>query len=294
MLFVVAALCTDVPRVEIAPGVLMPLLFFGVQDNHTMAIDLGARGLDTANIYGDKQQREVGAAVRAAVAAGIPRADLFVTSKIECCPGSQFVGGKAKGAAMCLLKNHPAKNIQHDFDVLGLDYVDLMLLHWPCDDFADSVKTYKAMEPLVASGKARAIGVSNFNASLIEALLPQVSVKPAINQCGYSIAGHSLDQWGRDDATRQACEAHNITFSAYSPLGGWAKGGTSHVLDDPTVNAVAKAHNTSAAAVALRWVTQQGVVAVTSSDKPSHVSGDLASFDFDLSREEIDRLARVQ
>ena len=79
-----------------------------------------------------------------------------------------------------------------------------------------------------------------------------MSVRPAINQCGFSIAGHSEDLWGRDDATATLCAAHNITYSAYSPLGGWAKGGTSHVLNDPTVNAVAAAHNTTAAAVALR------------------------------------------
>ena len=82
-----------------------------------------------------------------------------MTSKIECCPGEGFAG-KVPGAAMCLVKGDPAKNIQHNFDVLGLDYVDLMLLHWPCDDMDDSVATYKALEPLVASGKAKAIGIS--------------------------------------------------------------------------------------------------------------------------------------
>jgi 2,5-diketo-D-gluconate reductase A len=294
MLALTACLGT-VPRIELAPGVLMPAINFGVQNNHSMAINLGARGLDTANVYGDSQQREVGDAVRAAIASGIPRSELFVTTKIECCPGKAFAGD-VKGAVLCAVKHDPIKNIQHNYDVLGLDYVDLMLLHWPCDDFEDSVATYKAMEPLVKAGKARAIGISNFNASAIEALMPRVSVRPVINQCGYSVAGHfeSTSLWGRDDATQRACDAHNITFSAYSPLGGWAKGGTSHVLNDPTVNAVAQAHNVSAAAVALRWVTQQGIVAVTSSDKESHIAGDLASFDFDLTEDEIERLAKVE
>jgi len=287
------ALLAEVPRVEIAPGVLMPLLNFGDQKNHTAAIALGARGVDTANVYGDAQQREVGEAVRTALRAGVPRSDLFVTSKVECCPAGDFMG-KLPGAAVCLVRKDPAKNIQHNFDVLGLDYVDLMLLHWPCDDPDDSVATYKALEPLVASGKARAIGISNFNGSALEALLPRISVKPAVNQAGYSIAGHSEDLWGRDDATRLASAKYNITFSAYSPLGGFAMGGTGHVLNDPTVNAIAAAHNSTAAAVALRWVTQQGVVAVTSSDNPDHIAGDLASFELELSDAEMARLARVK
>ena len=79
------------------------------------------------------------------------------------------------------------------------------------------------------------------NASAITALLPRVSIKPAMNQCAFSIAGHSDDLWGRDDATREACKANNMAYAAYSPLGGWAKHGTGHVLNDPTVKAVAAA-----------------------------------------------------
>ena len=89
------------------------------------------------------------------------------------------------------------------------------------------------------------------------------------------------------------CEASGIKYSAYSPLGGWAKGGTSHVLNDPTVNAVAKAHNVSAAQVALRWVVQKGVIAVTSSDKIEHIQGDLDIFTFMLNDTEMTQLANV-
>uniref|UniRef100_A0A7S0J8M2 NADP-dependent oxidoreductase domain-containing protein n=1 Tax=Calcidiscus leptoporus TaxID=127549 RepID=A0A7S0J8M2_9EUKA len=280
-----------VPRVEIAPGVHMPLINFGVQKNHSLAVALGGYGLDTANVYGDAQQRDVGAAVRQAVARGIPRSELFVTSKIECCPGSEFMGPTAP--FVCLGKKDPASDLKHNFDVLGLTYVDLMLLHWPCDELEGSVAAYKAMQALLPSGRVKAIGVSNFNASALAALMSRISVKPAVNQCGYSIAGHTDRLWGRDDATRTACEAANITYSAYSPLGGYVKGGTSHVLDDATVGAVAKVHNTSTAAVALRWVTQQGIVAVTSSDKASHILGDLASFDLELTEDEMAKLATV-
>ena len=216
------------PRIEIAPGVLMPALNFGIQKNHSVSINLGAMGLDTANVYGDAQQREVGRAVRAAVAGGIPRGELFLTSKIECCPGKEFAG-KIQSDLLCLIKKNPIANLKHDFTVLGVDYVDLMLLHWPCDNLDASVTAYKAMEQVYHAGRARAIGVANFNATQLAAFLPRVSVKPAVNQCGYSIAGHTDERWGRDDTTRLACRARNITYSAYSPLGGWVKGGTSHV-----------------------------------------------------------------
>lgn len=283
---------STVPTVEIAPNVNMPLLNFGVQKEHADAIRLGARGLDTALIYGDKQQAEVGRAVKES---GIARERFFITTKVPCCPGSAFSPGIG---ITCLWQKNTTKDFLKDLDLLQTSYVDLLLMHWPCDDFEDTVRTYKALEPFVASGKARAIGVSNMNASAIIALLPRVSVKPAINQCGYSIAGHSeaTSLWGRDDDTKAACEAHGITYSAYSPLGGWAKGGTGHVLNDPTVKAVASAHNSSAAQVALRWVTQQGVVAVTKSDKVSHLEGDLAIFEpgMVLTAEEMQRLSKVQ
>lgn len=188
----------------------------------------------------------------------------------------------------------PSKAVAHDFDMLGLEYIDLMLIHWPCDDLEATVATYKAMEPYAKAGRIKALGISNFNASALAALLPRVDVKPSVDQCAFSIAGHTESLWGRDDETKDFCAAHGVTYAAYSPLGGWAKHGTGHVLNDPTVKGVATKYNTSAAAVALRWVTQQGVVAVTSSDKPSHISGDLASFAFNLTAAEVETLAQVQ
>jgi len=282
-----AAALGGVPRVTIAPGVEMPTLNFGFEWNHRAALKLGVRGLDTALTYTDRQQAEVGAAVRGS---GIPREEIFVTSKIPCCP-SEFT------KSLCLLaKRNATENALHDLKVLGLSYVDLLLVHWPCSSFDETVKAYRALEPLVKSGKARAIGISNFNSSAVEALLPRVKVKPAVNQCGYSIGGHSeaTQLWGRDDATRQTCRKHAVHYSAYSPLGGVTMHGTGHVLSDPTVKAVAKAHNRSAAQVALRWVLQRDVVAVTSSDKLSHISSDLAALEFALTDEEMEQLGKVR
>lgn len=140
----------QVPRIEISPGVKMPLINFGVQHNHSLAIDLGARGLDTANVYGDGQQREVGKAVRAAIAAGIPRSELFVTTKIECCPGTAFAG---KGSSlMCMLKKDPAKDIAHNLKELGpgLDGSSLPPL---CQ--TRSLHVHPAMLPLVRAHRTR-------------------------------------------------------------------------------------------------------------------------------------------
>lgn len=243
-----------------------------------------------AHADGDQSQGETGAAVRAS---GLPRQDLFVTSKIPCCPSS-FSGG----AACARVGKDSAAWIEHDMATLGLDYVDLMLIHWPCDSWADTVATYKALEPMIANKKARAIGISNFNASQVTRLLGEVAngaltVPPSVNQCGYSVGGHAASEtpWGRDDPTVAACKAGNVTYSAYSPLGGWTK---VDVLKDPDVLAVAAAHGKNAAQVALRWLSQQDIVVVTSSDKESHDEGDLAIFDFELTDAEMARLAAVQ
>ena len=104
---------------------------------------------------------------------------------------------------------------------------NLLALYRPCETLADTVSTYQALEPLIAAGKARAIGVSNFNASFLQEFLAQdgVSIHPAVDQCGFSIHGHGGNNGaetplGRDTATLQGCRAHNVTYSAYSPLGG--------------------------------------------------------------------------
>ena len=278
----------SVPSVRIAPGVDMPLLNFGFQKDHAAAIRLGVRGIDTALVYGDHQQREVG---RAVAESGVDRTEFFVTTKIPCCPGNDFTNR----SATCRRKRDPNADVEHDLKMLGMEYVDLLLLHWPCDDPKETLAVYRSLEAYAAAGKARAIGVSNFNASQLATLRAEVLASPpAVDQCGFSIAGHTDSTWGRDDATHAACAASNCTYSAYSPLGGWAKGGTSHVLNDPTVKSVAAAHNRSTAQVALRWVVQQGIVAVTSSDNLDHIQGDLEVFDFALTDEEMTTLAQVQ
>jgi diketogulonate reductase-like aldo/keto reductase len=177
--------------------------------------------------------------------------------------------------------------------------VDLLLLHWPCDDFAKTVAAYRMMEPLVEAGKARAIGVSNLNSTALNALLKVAKVKPAVNQCGFSIGMRSNETgpqgtdnlWGRNDATVATCRAAGVAYSAYSPLGGWT--GAS-VLKNPAVLSVAATHNRSAAAVAIRWVTQQNISAVTAASKAEYAEEDAGIFDFELTSAEMQKLSAIK
>ena len=282
---------TPAPTVQIAPGVRMPKINLGLC-NHTIWLANGGRGVDTALVYGDKAQKETGQAIRDS---GIDRSELFVTTKVPCCPADKWLKAAGGFPAMCLALGHnTTAQITHDMNTLGLKYVDLMLLHWPCDTFEETMATYKAMESMVATGTAKAIGISNFNASMVERIATAATIKPAVNQCGFSIAGHTNGTWGRDDATVAMCKKHGITYEAYSPLGGWAKGGTGRILNDPTVNDIGKKHNKSAAQIALRWIVQQDIVVVTASNKKEYDVENLDIFDWELTEDEMAKLAALQ
>ena len=286
-MFRLLVLGTPPTTVTIAPGVDMPLLNMGVVRNHSVWLSLGGRGLDTALTYGQRDQEDVGRAVRES---GLDRSELFVTTKVPCCPSAIFCTKYDPGVLpQCRAEHNVTKDVEDTLSALGLAYADLLLLHWPCDSIDESVRAYKALEPLVAAGKARAIGVSNFNASALSQLLPQVSIKPAINQCGFSVGVQHSSRappslWGDDEPTVAACKAAGITYSAYSPLGGVTK---YDVLHDPVATAIGAAHNRSSAQVALRYLTQRGIPLITASDKEAHVASDLASFGLTLSDGEM-------
>lgn len=277
---------------EIAPGVHMPYINCGGVHSHpsnfSLWLELGGRGLDTAMMYGDDIQVKMGSAIKAS---GIPREELFVTTKVPCCPTGNI------GLTWCSWYDSEYKDLdaftraEVDLRLLGLDKVDLLLLHWPCDTMEDTVNTYHKMEEFALAGKARALGISNFNASAIDALYAAgLRVRPAVNQCGFSIGGHNDSEMGRDYETLAKCEAMNITYSAYSPLGGLTK---ARPLSDPTVLAIGAKHNKSSAQVALRWVTQQGVPAVTASNNSDYDTEDLQIFDFTLSDDEMKQLGAI-
>merc|ERR1719456_487283 len=166
-----------------------------------------------------------------------------------------------------------------------------MLLGSPCDTMENTVAAYRALEELRTSGKARAIGISNFNKPLINALMKEVTVMPAVNQCEFSICLNNTETLGSDAETLKQCQDLGITYSGYSVFGAPPR---FDVLHDPDVMAVAAAHNKSTAQIALRWVVQQGVVAVTSSNKESHDRSDLDVFSFSLTQDEMTRLKKVK
>ena len=237
---------------------------------------VGGTAVDTALSYGTKVQQQVGVAL---ANSGLKRDRTFVTTKVPCCPD----GAPSHMWFSC--DDPDGKNttlaLERDLHELGLDAVDLMLVHWPCSTMEETIKTYRALEAFHAAGKARAIGVSNFNVSQLRQLLAAATVPPAVNQCEFSIGNH-------DDDALDFCKAHNITYEAYSPLGG-----LSHVdvLGDADVQAIARRHNKSAAQVALRWVVQQGVPFVTAAMNPTFMVEDLDLFDFELGGDEMDTLA---
>ena len=288
--------------VEIAKGVWMPLVANGISRNHSAWLRAGGRHVDTAFVYGDAQQAAVGEAI---AASGLPRADLFVTTKVVCCPThrcSEFCTEppNAVNASM----HNVSEQLEHSLRLLGLEYADLVLLHWPCARLEDTVAAYSVLEQAHAAGRARAIGVSNMNASALAALLKVVSVSPAVNQCAHSIAGHPAAHdgvgtrclegsrlYGADDETARFSQQQHVAFAAYSPLGSISN---VDVLGRPEVQAVAQAKAKSPAQVALRWLVQQGVTAVTATSNPAHAAEALAVFDFSLTRREMKELGRLR
>ena len=208
---------TDVPTITLNNGVEIPQLGFGVYqvrpaetvEATLSALEVGYRHIDTAEMYGN--EKEVGEAIRAS---GLDRADVFVTSKLN-------NGFHAYDDAL--------RAFDETLTALGDDYVDLFLIHWPMPDVGDYVETWRAMERILASGGARAIGVSNFQPHHLQRVLDETDVVPAVNQ----IEAHPY--LTQDDA-RGFGAAHGIVTEAWSPI---AQG---KVLDDPTIVQVAERH----------------------------------------------------
>ena len=245
--------------------------------NYTLFLELGGRGLDTALSYGTATQEKVGAAIASGV---VPRDEIFVTTKIMCCPASQaFYTGCSDPSMQGLT---PMQRVDRDLRELGVDQVDLILLHWPCDNASDTLAHYLELEKALQAGKARAIGVSNFNVTDLENLTNGgATVTPAVNQCAMSIGLH-------DDATIDYCIKNDIVYEAWSPLGG-----ISHidVLNDPDVVRIAAENNVSAAQVALRWIVQRNASFVTAGTNATYLQEDLDIFHFKLTDAEMELLS---
>ena len=233
------------------------------------AIAAGYRHIDTAKVY----ENEVGVG-QGIKAVGVPREELFVTSKLW----NTDRGYEATKAAF-----------QASLDRLGLDYLDLYLIHWPANEKqfgADAAKinaeTWRAMEELYEAGKIRAIGLSNFMPHHVAELLKTAKIKPMVDQ----IEVHP--GWTHAEEIKKL-QAMDIVVEAWGPLGG--QGAT--VLVDPTMQKIAATHGKSTAQVSLRWILQQGVVPLPKSVHVDRLKQNMELFDFELSNEEMQTIAAL-
>lgn len=248
-------------KVSISNGVLMDRLGYGLykvpaDDAHglaTLALEAGYRLLDTAAMYGNEEG--VGRAVLDAVNAGyVDRGDVFVTSKVW----NDSHGYRATLAAF-----------EESLKRLGLEYLDLYLIHWPCPGQDLYVESWRALEELYHSGRVRAIGVSNFQRHHLEKLLSQTEVVPAVNQVELHplLQQHPLRKFNAD---------HGIVTQAWSPL---ARG---NLLSNPTITHIAAKHERSPAQVILRWHMQTGTAAVVKASSRARIAENLHIDDFTL------------
>lgn len=225
------------------------------------AFKLGYRHIDTAAIY----QNEEGVG-RAIAESGLARDELFITTKLW---------NADQGHDSTL------KALDRSLSKLGLDYVDLYLIHWPCPEDGKFVDTWKAMIQAQAEGKVRSIGVSNFRVADIEHLLAETGVMPVVNQ----IELHPLLQ---QSALRDYHHQHGILTESWSPL---AQGGD--LLKDPGLQAIGQAHGKSAAQVILRWHVQLGLVVFPKSVTPARIKENAEIFDFELSAQEMAQIGKL-
>lgn len=233
------------------------------------AIAAGYRHIDTAKVY----ENEVGVG-QGIKAAGVPREELFVTSKLW----NTDRGYEATKAAF-----------QASLDRLGLDYLDLYLIHWPANEKqfgVDAAKinaeTWRAMEELYEAGKIRAIGLSNFMPHHVAELLKTAKIKPMVDQ----IEVHP--GWTHAEEIKKL-QAMDIVVEAWGPLGG--QGAT--VLVDPTMQKIAAAHGKTPAQVSLRWILQQGGVPLPKSVHADRIKQNRDLFDFELSNEEMQEISAL-
>lgn len=282
-------------RVEIAPSVWMPLLTMNAYPNTSSWIAAGGRAVDSALDYGDARQQEIG---RAISSSGVPRSELFVTTKVPCCPKGPFgaSGWPFLPVANCSKVRNTTADVEYDLQTIGVQYVDLMLLHFTCDRFEDTLGAWRALEAAALSGQARAIGVSNFNRTDIDLLMAAARIPPAVNQAGFAIGSPLNATLGRDWGTIQRCRELGITYEAYAPFGerdATAPTSRVDVLNDPTVKRVAARNNVTTALVGLRWILQHGMAVVTSGANPEYQREDLQVFDFALSSADMAMLDGV-
>lgn len=253
---------TNIPSVTLNNGVEIPqvgLGVFQVPDNGTQAcvetaLEVGYRHVDTAAAYYNEEG--VGAAIRAT---GVPREDIFVTTKLR-------NGDQGYESALSAFENSRK--------ALGLDVVDLYLIHWPVPGQDLYVETWRAFEKLLADGAVRAIGVSNFLPEHLDRLVSESDVVPAVNQI-------ELHPTFRQAATVERSRAHGIVPEAYSPLGQGAD------LEASAVVQIANELGVTPGQVVLRWQVQHGVILIPKSVNPERMATNIDLFSFSLTEAQM-------
>ncbi|MGV4928364.1 aldo/keto reductase [Streptomyces sp. BHT-5-2] len=258
---------STVPSITLNNNVTMPQLGYGVwqiPDDAAAtavghALEAGYRSIDTAAIYGNEEGTG-----KALTASGIAREELFVTTKL-------WNSDQGYDATLRAFDTSLAK--------LGLEYVDLYLIHWPLPSRDTYVDTYKAFEKIYADGRAKAIGVSNFLPAHLERLLGETSIVPAVNQI-------ELHPHLQQAESRAFHARHGIATEAWSPLGQGKD-----LLTDATVAKIAEKHGKTPAQIVLRWHLQLGNVVIPKSATPSRIRENFDVFGFELDGDDLSALA---
>ncbi|MFP3580673.1 aldo/keto reductase [Arthrobacter sp. SIMBA_036] len=255
-------------------GVVMPALGLGVfqsaPEETTAAVEsalaTGYRHIDTAAAYGN--EREVGEGIRNS---GLDRSEIFIETKV-------WVSDFGYDETLHAWEKAVGK--------LGVEQLDLLILHQPAPDrFRKTIAAYKALEQLLADGRVRAIGVSNFMPHHLQELLASTDIVPAVNQI-------ELHPYFTQPDVQAADAEHGILTQAWSPIGGitfypgWGEQ-RKNVMEDPTTAGIAQAHGKSPAQVMIRWHLQQGRSAIPKSTNPARIAQNFDVFDFKLSSEEV-------
>jgi 2,5-diketo-D-gluconate reductase A len=257
----------QVPQVTLGNGVRMPILGFGVyqippeetEQAVRDALAAGYRHIDTAAAYGNEE-----AVGRAIASSGIPRDELFVTTKL-------WVSDTGE--------ENTRRGFERSLQRLGLDHLDLYLIHQP---FGDYYGSWRAMERLQRDGLVRAIGVSNFYPDRLVDLIDHNELPPAVNQ----IETHPFFQ--RADY-QELMRERGVQIESWGPLAE----GRNNLFTEPTLSGIGAAHGKSVAQVVLRWLIQRGVVVIPKSVRPDRMAENIDVFDFELTDDEMTRIAAM-
>ncbi|HZA08865.1 aldo/keto reductase [Mycobacterium sp.] len=261
---------SNVPAIQLNDGARIPQLGFGVfqidpgdtADAVKTALEIGYRHIDTAQMY--RNERGVGQGIRDA---GLDRGEVYITSKLN----NGF---------------HRPDDARRAFDetlkALGSDYVDLFLIHWPLPTRygGDFVSTWQTLEEFNKDGRARSIGVSNFQIAHLQQLAAETDTTPAVNQI-------EVHPYFTNDEVRAYGSEHGIATEAWSPIAQGA------VLDDPVVRRIADAVGRTPAQVVLRWHIQRGDIVFPKSVTPQRMGENFALFDFELGGSDMDALTSL-